>query len=73
MKNHDRYTNYENGTFLPHRPDECDLLMFQEITEMSGHKWVNINSPFDSTEERYKKACAFDAGKQHIKDIHNIK
>ena len=58
-----------------HQDNDCTLLMFQEITEMSGEEWFNNTylQPACSLLPRKAIAAAFDAGKQHIKELHNIK
>jgi hypothetical protein len=49
---------------------DSDLLMFREVTEMSGYKWA-INEGYDSSSCRTAE-YAFNAGKQHIKELHNL-
>jgi hypothetical protein len=51
-----------------------DLLMFQEITEMSGGQWFGMT--YDSLRTMTMKESlisAFEDGKSHIKELHNIK
>ena len=70
----------KNGIYDSDLPTGADLLMFQEITEMSGEEYADKmlgfhNSTYSFTQRRLKEIYAenFDAGKQHIKELHNIK